>query len=95
MMIKEFQQFLFKAVKERAEKGVTAGLIKEAAPITVSCFNEELVKKRCEQIPWSRRGAAQPEKSDFYILCAGKEKYYNPETGLDFKSDASDEELFV
>lgn len=86
---------LFKTVKERAENGVTAGLIKEAAPITVSCFNEELVKKCCEQIPWSKRGTAQPEKSDFYILCAGKEKYYNPETGLDFKSDASDEELFV
>ena len=94
-VIVPYDEELFAAVKEQAKKGITAGLIKEAAPITVSCFNEELVRKYCEQIPWCGKGTEQPEKSDFYILCAGHETCYNLETGLNFDLVVPDEEMFV
>lgn len=78
-----YDQALFKNIRQQAEtEGVTPALIKAAAPITVSSFHEELVRQHCEQIPWRRRGAGAPEKSDFYLLTTGHEGRYQPDMGL-------------
>ena len=74
---------LFQAISRQAwATGWTAALLRQAAPILVSSYQEEQVRQHCEQIPWHNRSSRQTAESDFYILCAGHESCYRADTGL-------------
>ena len=91
-----YNQSLFEEIRIEAQNtGVTPALIKKAAPITVSSFHEELVRKYCEQIPGRRRRHSEPVESDFYILSTGHENYYRPDMGLQLESPSLDSEIYM
>ena len=91
-----YDQALFQTIRQRAEtEGVTPALIKAAAPITVSSFHEDLVQKHCEQIPWHRRGAETPVKSDFYLLATGHKGCYQPDMGLQLVAPDVGDDMYL
>ena len=66
------------------EKGLTAEIMREAAPITVSCFEKEWVEQHAEPLYFWKRvnGTRVKVESGYYILNAGHEKYYDEKMGL-------------
>ena len=79
--------------KQLREQGVTGVLLKQAAPITLTCFAKNLALY-AEQIPFARRGreqsAEQAVGSNVYLLLPQYEDLYSEQLGLHFPQ----EELF-
>lgn len=95
-VIVPYQKDLFQQICQQAgSEGLTAALIRKAAPITVSSYNEDLVRQHCEQIPWHRNRTASAAESDFYILAAGHETCYQPDLGLRFFTPGINDEFFL
>lgn len=91
-----YGEALYREIRLSAEDGgVTPALIRQAAPITVSCFNEKLVRLHCEQIPYRKRRPDAQAESDFYILSAGHEGLYRQDTGLQLAAPDTDDEMFL
>lgn len=91
-----YDQALFQSIRQQAEaEGVTPALIQAAAPITVSSFQEELVRQHCEQIPWIRKRGEGPQQSDFYLLTTGHEECYQPDMGLQLAVWDMDDETYM
>jgi len=77
---------LFESVRREAlETGVTAALLHRAAPITVTTFNEEAVKKHAENLKFARRRGVETIDSGVYILNKGHENCYDAKLGLQFR----------
>ena len=77
---------LFESVRREAlETGVTAALLHRAAPITVTTFNEEAVKKHAENFKFARRRGVETIDSGVYILNKGHENCYDAKLGLQFR----------
>ena len=77
---------LFESVRQEALKtGVTASLLHRAAPITVTTFNKETVKKHAENLKFARRRGGEAIESDVYILNKGHENCYDARLGLQFR----------
>ena len=90
-----YDQALYRKIRLSATKeGVTPELIRQAAPITVSSFNEELVRQHCEQIPCRKRLPDAQTESDFYILSTGHEGQYLQDMGLQLSVPDTDDDIF-
>lgn len=77
---------LFESVRQEAlQTGVTAALLHRAAPITVTTFNIEAVKKHAENLKFPRRRGSEVIDSDVYILNKGHENCYDAKLGLQFR----------
>lgn len=86
---------LFRSVSRQARaEGWTAALLRQAAPLLVSSYQEEQVRQHCEQIPWHGRRQTS-EESDFYILCTGHESSYRVDIGLQWADEGSAADLFM
>ena len=77
---------LYKSIsKQLREQGADAGILKEAASITLTCFDKNL-DIYAEEIPVARRNRArfdgQTAGSRVYLLCPQYEEYYSAEMGL-------------
>lgn len=73
-----------RTAKQLREHGVTKALLKEAAPITVNCFDKAL-ETYAEEIPFARRGAGPVcEKSNIFLIRPQYEDVYTPQFGLRF-----------
>ena len=87
---------LFRAIARRARaEGLTAGLLRDAAPITVSCYDEELVRLHCEPVYPHRRPGDFPGESDVYLLAAGHEGCYRGDIGFRPEDVKADDGLFL
>lgn len=64
--------------------GVTAELMRQAAPITVSTFDEAMLKLHGEPLFFPRRRHSV-EASGYYLLLTGHESCYTPDMGLQFQ----------
>ena len=68
-------------------QGVTGALLKQAAPITLTCFAKDL-SMYAEEIPFARRGrepfAGQTAGSNIYLLLPQYEDLYSERLGLHF-----------
>ena len=76
---------LFDNIRLRLEeKGLTAEIMREVAPITVSCFEKEWVEQHAEPLYFWKRvnGTRVKLESGYYILNVGHEKYYDEKLGL-------------
>lgn len=76
---------LFNNIRLRLEeKGLTAEIMREVAPITVSCFEKEWVEQHAEPLYFWKRvnGTRVKLESGYYILNVGHEKYYDEKLGL-------------
>ena len=62
--------------------GLTAAILRQAAPITVNCFDRDWVEQHAEPLYFSARRGHAPIQTNTYILNAGQERFYNDLTGL-------------
>ncbi len=87
---------LFHQIKLQAQRdGLTPALIKQAAPITVSTYEEASVRKHCEPVLWHRGRQDGNVESDFFLLLAGHEGCYQSDMGLRLDSFNTDGEPFI
>ncbi len=95
-VIVPYDESLFMEVYEQAmTDGLTPELIRKAAPITVSSYNEDLVRQHCEQIPWHRKRAGDICESDFYILALGHWDLYTSDMGLKLSAPDPKDDIFM
>lgn len=73
------------------ENGVTGGLLKEAAPITITCFARELATY-AEQIPFAK--AKEHSESNIYLLRPQFEHLYSDHLGLYFPKEEQNDFIF-
>ncbi len=74
------------------ETGITAELMKLAAPITVSTFDQAMLDLHGEPILFfNRRHRGKP--SGYYLLLTGHEDCYSPDRGLQFRETKTEDYL--
>lgn len=87
---------LFREIAQQAEQeGLTPQLIKLAAPITVSSYEEALVRQHCASIPWRKGRSEDRPESDFFLLLPGHEDCYHRDMGLRLAAASLDDERFM
>ena len=78
-------------------QGVTGALLKQAAPITVTCFAKNL-GMYAEQIPFARRGREASTEhiadSNIYLLLPQYEDLYSEQLGLHFPQEERFDSIF-
>ena len=79
--------------KRMRDEGVTHALLKEAAPITVTCFAKNL-KIYAEEIPFDGHGKTQTAGSGVFLLCPQYTDLYSDELGLHLPQEESFESIF-
>ena len=89
---------LYEQIAEQLRtQGVTGALLKQAAPITLTCFAKNLALY-AEQIPFARRGreqsAEQAAGSNVYLLCQQYEDLYSEQLGLHFPQEERFDSIF-
>ena len=89
----EGESALYESVcKEARESGLTNGLIRRAAPITVNTFETEL-DNFAERLYFPRRRGEPERLSDYYLLRPQNKELYTADMGLQFPSDAAFETI--
>ena len=78
---------LFHRIRD-AER-ITTELLRAAAPITVSCYDEDFVRTIATPIRIRLRGTEQG--TGYYILNHGFENYYDSVIGLQYDECSADE----
>ena len=89
---------LYKQIaKQLRRQGITGALLKQAVPITLTCFAKEL-DMYAEQIPFARRGGAsfaeQISDSNVYLLLPQYEALYSEQLGLHFPQEERFDSIF-
>ena len=89
---------LYEQIAEQLRtRGVTGVLLKQAAPITLTCFAKNLALY-AEQIPFARRGreqsAEQAAGSNVYLLLPQYEDLYSEQLGLHFPQEERFDSIF-
>lgn len=62
--------------------GLTAAVLRRAAPITINCFDQGWAEQHAEPLRFSARRGHLPVQTNTYILNAGQERFYDDLTGL-------------
>ena len=76
---------LYRAVQAQARSGLTAALLRQAAPLTVNCFERDWVEQHAERLYYPARRGRPAMPSDTYIIKEpqeGQTSFYNDVTGL-------------
>ena len=89
---------LYEKIAEQLRRhGVTDALLKQAAPITLTCFAKEL-PVHAEEIPFARRGrrqfSEQTADSNIYLLLPQYENLYSEQLGLHFPQEEQSHYIF-
>ena len=85
------EEKLYREIAGQAHtEGITAALMRKAAPITVSVFDEQALKIHGEALPF-RRGRSEPSASGYYLLLTGHEDCYTENMGLQFRESSPDD----
>jgi hypothetical protein len=82
---------LFHRIRDEARrKGITPGLMRQAAPITVSCFVRDDLETFAERLLYS----GKKELSDFYVIREEFESIYRDDMGLQFPDASNVDRIF-
>lgn len=76
---------LYRAVQAQARSGLTAALLRQAAPLTVNCFEQDWVEQHAERLYYPARRGRPAMPGDTYIIkepLQGQTSFYNDVTGL-------------
>ena len=82
-----------RVAKQLREHGVTGAILREAAPITVTCFSKNL-KEFAEPVPFAGHGKEQTEDSGIYVLRPQHEALYDPLLGLHLPQEERSDYIF-
>ena len=84
-------------VREARDSGLTAHLLKRAAPLTVSVFSRKDMEIFLEPIPF-KQASRSPDgtlpNSGYYCLRVNQEACYNRRTGLQFPDESNFDSIF-
>lgn len=84
---------LYREISSRLrEDGITAELMRQAAPITVSTLDEAMIKLHGEPLFFPRRRHSV-EASGYYLLLTGHENCYTSDIGLQFQETKPEDYL--
>lgn len=79
----------FQKIARELQDGLTGGLLRRAAPLTVSCFERDWVEQHATPLYYIDRRSGQKTESVYYLLNTGHEGAYDNKTGLDTEKDLS------
>lgn len=79
----------FQKIARELQDGLTGGLLRRAAPLTVSCFERDWVEQHATPLYYIDRRSGQKTESAYYLLNTGHEGAYDNKTGLDTEKDLS------
>lgn len=79
----EGQRALYDKLRTEAlATGLTKSLLRMAAPLTIACYDRELVQKVCEPLFLAGKGCPEARESPYYILLSGQEDCYDGKMGF-------------
>lgn len=79
----EAQKVLYQKLRTEAlENGLTKALLRQAASLTVTCYDRELAEQVCEPLYFVGTGHLEKQKSPYYVLLSGQENYYDEKMGF-------------
>ena len=79
----EGQRALYDKLRTEAlAAGLTKSLLRMAAPLTIACYDRELVQKVCEPLFLAGKGCPEARESPYYILLSGQEDCYDRKMGF-------------
>ena len=79
----EERKALYKKLYDEALKtGLTKSLLRMAAPLTVTCYDRELVEQVCEPLFPAGKGCAGTWGSPYYVVLSGREERYDSKMGF-------------
>ena len=77
------QKELYQKIRREAlQTGLTKSLLRQAAPLTVSCFDRETAEQVCEPLYFADNGRPGNSESPFLILLSGQESCYDGKMGF-------------
>lgn len=76
--IELYQQLRIQAL----QKGLTKALLRQAAPLTVTCYDQKLVEHICEPLQFAGVHGTEKGDSGYYILLSGRESCYRSKLGF-------------
>ena len=79
----EEQKALYERLRAEALKvGLTKPLLRMAAPLTVTCYNRELVEQVCEPLFFAGKSRPDTRESSYYMVLSGQEGCYDEKMGF-------------
>ena len=67
---------------EGLQSGLTKALLREAAPLMVTCYDQKLVEQICEPLCFAGKKRSEQWESPYYIVLSGQDDCYHPKMGL-------------
>ena len=74
--------------------GLTKPLCRQAAPLTVTCYDQELTESICEPLYFAGTKHLKTDNIGYYILLPGKEDYYDAKMGFCLPEKDEQQNLF-
>ena len=79
----EGQKELYEKLRTEALKtGLTKALLKQAAPLMVTCYDRELAEQVCEPLYLAGAGRPETRESPCYVVLSGQESCYDEKMGF-------------
>lgn len=79
----EEQKEAFEKLRAEALKtGLTKSLLRQAAPLTITCYNQEQIEHICEPLYFAGKQCLEARESSYFVLLPGQETYYDPHMGF-------------
>ena len=77
------QRALYDSLRAEAlESGLTKTLLRIAAPLTITCYDRELVERVCEPLFLAGKGYLETRESPCYVVLSGQEHCYDGKMGF-------------
>ena len=77
------QRALYDSLRAEAlESGLTKTLLRIAAPLTITCYDRELVERVCEPLFLAGKGYLETRESPCYVVLSGQEHCYDKKMGF-------------
>lgn len=91
----EEQKEAFEKLRAEALKtGLTKSLLRQAAPLVITCYHPEQIEHICEPLCFAGKQGLETRESSYFVLLPGQEKYYNSRMGFCPPIEPSSQNLF-
>lgn len=89
------EEVLYRSVRAQAlETGLTGRLLRQAAPLMVTWYDQEAVKRFCEPLCFAGADPMSKEQSPYYVVLSGQEDCYDEKLGLCLHTTQQSQALF-
>lgn len=78
----ECSELFSKIRSEALQTGLTKSLLRQAAPLTITCYDQELVEHTCERLYFAGTQRQESRESSYFVLLSGQEDCYDIHMGF-------------